>query len=817
VGAAALAVGLLSVAPGQAAVGQIRTSDNYRLGNDANPLRGKDAPGLAVDPANPNHIVEVQLDLLNFECQFNTSTDGGTTWRGGNLEAPPGFAQDGPCSVLGHGANAMDAGVAFGSGQNVYVAWASAQGDDGTTALVSKSTDGGASFGVATVAIPGGAGGDAPDNEYPKLAVRPGAGVGGADKIIVATDATEASEGDHALTGRVRTTVSNDGGATWSPVVIANAPVSPANPYGAIEHTQPVFGPNGEIYIAWRTAPTVAPNDPTFQDGFIQVGKSTDGGATWSQVNATNVKGEIVGTTRFCCSSFPRLAVNPASGTLYLVWAQNAGLYPPATFAAQDHFMNQRSQVWFMRSTDASATWANRRQISESPWGIPPTETQTRHPNVSVAPDGRVDVVWQDRRHAYRPCLQTHAACAETRLGDTYYAYSADNGVSFAPNRRITDRSMNNDVGFDYRFSTYWNFGPVAAALGTDRLLFAWQDSREGNFDNDTQDIYLAKTNLNAGPGATPIKNVGAQAPIDLSVTLSRLAQPGGSEALLASTFATRPATKVVIAKNGDVAGVLAGGVLARANVGPLLLSPTGGLTGAVKAEVARMTPVGAYIVGDTATLSNQVATDLADAGVPSDQITRIAASAAADKAKQIALALDRRSATDKTAGLPAFDAVVIANDTSPDASAASTLAVNRRLPVLYVGRNAIPTATTDALAALNITKTLVVGGPGAVSDAVVAQLASAGRNPTRLGGADQYATSVAVLQESIARGLPTNQVFVADGTNPLHGALLGAASGRIGGLLLLTHGGSVGEAELTARNLGLAPKLDRLISSYLT
>jgi hypothetical protein len=26
-----------------------------------------------------------------------------------------------------------------------------------------------------------------------------------------------------------------------------------------------------------------------------------------------------------------------------------------------------------------------------------------------------------------------------------------------------------------------------------------------------------------------------------------------------------------------------------------------------------------------------------------------------------------------------------------------------------------------------------------------------------------------------------------------------------------------VGEAELTARNLGLAPKLDRLISSYLT
>jgi hypothetical protein len=182
--------------------------------------------------------------------------------------------------------------------------------------------------------------------------------------------------------------------------------------------------------------------------------------------------------------------------------------------------------------------------------------------------------------------------------------------------------------------------------------------------------------------------------------------------------------------------------------------------------------------------------------------------------AAQIAMAMDRRSPTDVAAGVPAFDAAVIANPDSPDAEAVSTMAVNRRLPILYVSKGVIPAATNQALAALNINKTYVIGGPGVVSKFVEGKLAAEGRNPVRLGGPDQFATSIDVLKESIALGLPTNQVFVGNGSVPLHPALLGYASGRIGGLLLLTPDGSTQAAQNRLDNLGLSPLVDRLIAS---
>ncbi|HEV3505973.1 MAG TPA: hypothetical protein VG637_11905, partial [Actinomycetes bacterium] len=321
---------------------------------------------------------------------------------------------------------------------------------------------------------------------------------------------------------------------------------------------------------------------------------------------------------RFSGSNFPQLAVDRNSGNLYLVWQQDPHLYAGAPFQAQDHFMHNRSQVWFIRSTTGGTSFDGLRRLSATP--ISPLaehdrvnpETQTRHPQIEVAPDGRVDVVWHDRRHAYRPCIHTHVACNEARLGDTYFTYSETGGTSFANNRRITDHSTNNDVGFDYRFSTYWDFGPTLAHLGVDRLLFGWMDSREGNVDNDIQDIYLAKTNLRTGRGVAPVRSVpellprysaaqggplfnpqtgGLGDPGNLSVALSQLAYPGGGEAVLAGTFASRPWTQLVVANQDDAGTILAGGVLARANLSSILLTGPGRLLRTVAEEAARMAP----------------------------------------------------------------------------------------------------------------------------------------------------------------------------------------------------------------------------------
>jgi len=167
---------------------------------------------------------------------------------------------------------------------------------------------------------------------------------------------------------------------------------------------------------------------------------------------------------------------------------------------------------------------------------------------------------------------------------------------------------------------------------------------------------------------------------------------------------------------------------------------------------------------------------------------------------------MDRRGDADRAAGSPAFDAAVIANPSSREAGSAAALAANRRLPVLYVGRNSVPQPTRDALRDLGINRTLVIGGPRVVSQAVLRSLPS----PKRLGGRDEYATSRAVVAESRARGLPSNIGYVADGGGSA--AFMGAAVARLGGLLMLSPNPQANPERIATR-FGLSRVTDRLVA----
>ena len=79
-------------------------------------------------------------------------------------------------------------------------------------------------------------------------------------------------------------------------------------------------------------------------------------------------------------------------------------------------------------------------------------------------------------------------------------------------NIRVSDHSHNNDVGYDYRFGTGWAFGPQAVTISGDKVLIGWMDSREGGFDTDTQDIYLAKVDFDA-PSTVPRSNIDQSGP----------------------------------------------------------------------------------------------------------------------------------------------------------------------------------------------------------------------------------------------------------------------------------------------------------------
>ena len=802
--AAATLLTVLSGAPeavGQA-VGNLRTGENHRLGNPPAP-RLRDTPGLAANPADPRSIVEVEFDTLAVDCHANASFDGGATWTGRALVPPAGFppprspTQTPSCT-------SFEGSVAWGSGQNVYVAHSSGRPNQGSSAIVSRSSDGGRNW-VPAVAMNTTAA--APSYIGPELAVHRGGGTGGADRVYLMAQANVSVGGTNLA--RIFVAVSNDGGVTWSAPVDASGGGT-TTALSRAEPSAPVVMSDGSVAVAYRVPdPNPPAPAPTALGNTLQIGRSTDGGVTWMQFNAARVSGFVDEIDRrFNGSIFPRMAGDARNNNLYLTYMEGP---PPG--GRQDHFIHPDVDVMFTRSLDGGLTWSAPKRINDDPPGSgnPGIGPAQRHPKPSVSPDGRVDVVWHDRRHGYRSPVHSHLGNGEARMGDTYFAYSLDAGNTFSKNRRISDKTQNLDIGGDHYANFYWNFPPALVELGTDEILFAWQDSREGNFDNENTDIYLGKLNLRA-PDPIPVQRLEESRRSSLSVALSRYSYVGGAQGVLDNDVTNRPVTRPVIVNEGDAAGALAGAVLARAHLGPLLASPASGLTPELTAEVRRMSPFGAFLIGGEDALASTVKANLVSAGILEARIERYSGTPA-EIAKAVAVGMDRRSDAQRAAGAPAFDAAVVVDPASPEAFAAAGMAASLRLPILFSEKDSVPAATREALAALNITNTLVVGGSAVLSDAVLTSLPGA----KRLGGVDPIAVSRSVLAESVARRLPVNIVHVVASERPFDAALTASAVARVGGLLVLAPGADVESANRSIAELGLRSQVDRLVVAQST
>ena len=852
-GLVAVTVVLLGAA--EAARAEVRVGPNYRLDSDLSPFRGRDLIGLAVSPGDPQRVVQINANYLDLRCEASLSTDGGSTWGQAVALVPPDAGAGQAPFAPGCG---FHNSVQFGSGMNVYaVVTASrttaASGTTGSIAdaavIVYRSTDGGSTWQKGVVALAEGAGTDdsavasmGPSYTRPAVAVQAAGGPGGADRVYaVARDIVGKDNQAGGCTpvasppasvvscpNPMRVAYSENGGQSF--VTRTNA-----SPLG-LRTTDPgvaVVNTDGSLTVVWRT--TTAPATPADPVGKLQAARSTDQGQNWgAPVDIADVRNTGTAVTTHvppttapltagvsASATSPKIAIDPnIPGRIYLVYGQS----PHATlpYTAADHFVSPDQRVYFQRSSDFGATWTAPKRVSDAT-SLPGARThQTRHANVSVSPNGRVNVVWHDRRHwtqgrLEHNCTHSHIFCDEIRLGDTYYAYSTNGGDTFSPNIRINDRSQNNEVGYDTRPAGYWWSGPQSVTVGGDRLLVAWMDSREGNWDTDTEDVYLAKVDFNAS-GTAPQTTLNDADVVARSVALSKIAYQGGNEGALvggaidpdndgvgspATGPASRNASSVVVVNPDDLAGAMAATVLARANPGPVLVSPAAGLPASVKTEIARMRPAKAFVIGDSASLSAQVVTDIAAAaGILPGKVTRLSGASSAATAAAIASQMDYRRTAERAANQPAFDAAVIANPANPQiAASAVALAAARRLPILYVSADAIPAETATALSDLKIDTTLVVGGTSVVGAAVFSGLPGA----TRLDGADQYAVSRSVVAQSLTRGLPSNVVYVADGTRPLDATLLSGVVARATGILVLAPAPLASTAVAQAASFGLS------------
>lgn len=209
---------------------------------------------------------------------------------------------------------------------------------------------------------------------------------------------------------------------------------------------------------------------------------------------------------------------------------------------------------------------------------------------------------------------------------------------------------------------------------------------------------------------------------------------------------------------------------------GPLLLTPPTALPTDVEAEIARLKPERIYVVGSASAVSDAVATRLA-------QYAPLERLGGSDR-YETGLRITQRIFS------PGVPRVFIATGrTFPDALAASAAAGAYGAPVLLVDglANTVRPDVQAELQRLSPAEIVIAGSPaGAVSASIETNLRSLGEHVARYGGADRYATAVAINQAFFPNG-SSSISFLATGTN-FPDALSGAAvAGALRAPLYLT------------------------------
>jgi hypothetical protein len=295
-------------------------------------------------------------------------------------------------------------------------------------------------------------------------------------------------------------TRSVDGGQFFQPLV--NVPGNPGR--GTI-----TVGVDGEVYAAGRSFNngqfvfTRSSNAPDSQvTPVFEFSTQIDLGGQYSAYAGPN-PGGLLGQTNIACDNYG----NSGDSTVYVL----SSVDPPGS---------DPLDVYFIRSTDRGLSWSPPVKINDdsvsSAWQWFGT--------MSVAPNGRIDVVWLDTRDN-----------PGTYLSSLYYSFSTDYGITWSQNEKLSE-TFDPHLGWPQQNKMGDYFDMISDDEGA---FLAWA----GTF-NGEQDVYFGRINQNVVAVDSEDGNTNSPAAYSLSQNYPNPFNPSTKIKFTIPTVPSNPSTR---------------------------------------------------------------------------------------------------------------------------------------------------------------------------------------------------------------------------------------------------------------------------------
>ena len=411
-------------------------------------LSAHNSPDLVRSPIDQaNVVIANRIDSPRYSCAVHVSFDGGAHWQQTAIPVPSGeepkcYAPD--LAFAPNGTLYMSFVTLAGSANSPHAVWLVRSRDGGKTLSSPEEIPlGENAFTVRLTADP---------DQQGRLYV---------------TYLHAGQLGLYRFTqpgNPIRVVRSDDGGRNWGDPIRISSPARER-----VVAPSPAVGPDGELYVLYldlgedqldyQGLHKGRGGEPYDGDWGLVLARSTDQGESWEE---SVVDDGVVPAERFIVFTppYPAIAVDEGSGRVYAGFTDGREGDPDV-------------YVWSLPG--GGDDWEGPTRVNDTEPGDGTTQSL---PQLSVASDGRLDVVYYDRR----------ADPADVLIQPSYQA-SFDQAYSFTDRVVLSARSFSSRVGFGSERDLADQGSRLGLVSTDDRALAVWTDTRAGTPETGKQDL----------------------------------------------------------------------------------------------------------------------------------------------------------------------------------------------------------------------------------------------------------------------------------------------------------------------------------------